>query len=66
MREYLDTMKPEELESFGHDAFTGSEQMLAHLHTIDLLAKYDKRAAWSEYLEFMETNFSGLSIQVHA
>lgn len=66
VREYIDTMKPEELEAFDHDAFSGPDQMMAALNTIDLLAKYDKNAAWKEYLNFMEANLSGMSIQFHA
>ena len=41
-------------------------EMMAALNTIDLLAKYDKNAAWNEYLNFMECNLSGMSIQFHA
>lgn len=66
VREYIEMMKPEELESFGHDVFSGPDQMLSALSTIDLLAEYDKNAAWKEYLNFMETNLSGMSIQFHA
>lgn len=66
VREYIDMIKPEELEAFGHDAFSGPDQMMAALNTIDLLAKYDKNAAWKEYLNFMECNLSGMSIQFHA
>ena len=66
VREYIDTMKPEELEAFGHDVFNGPDQMMAALNTIDLLAKYDKNAAWNAYLNFMECNLSGMSIQFHA
>ena len=66
VREYIDMMKPEELEAFGHDEFSGPDQMLAALNTIDLLAEYDKNAAWKEYLNFMDCNLSGMSIQFHA
>ena len=66
VREYIsDQMTPAELEAHGQDVFTGSERMLAHLRTIDLLAKYDKPAAWNEFLSFMDANLDGMSIVFH-
>ena len=62
VREHIDMMKPEELEAFGHDVFSGPEQMEAALDTIDKLAQYDRNTAWKAYLEFMDVNFSGMSI----
>lgn len=54
-REYIQKMKPEELQNFGHDAFNGKERMLA---------AYDWKAAQKAYLDFLECNLSGMSFEI--
>lgn len=66
VRDYImQTSAAELAKDFGHDECNGKEQMLAALRTIDLLAKYDEKAARQEYLSFMETNLAGMNIQLH-
>lgn len=62
VREYIDELKPAGLEAFGHDVFSGPEQMEAALDTIDKLAQYDQTAARKAYNDFMDVNFSGMAI----
>lgn len=64
--EYIvQTPAAELAKDFGHDETNCKEQMLAALRTIDLLAKYDEKAARQQYLNFMETNLAGMNIQLH-
>lgn len=61
----MQTPAAELAKDFGHDEVNCKEQMFAALRTIDLLAKYDEKAARQEYLNFMETNLAGMNIQLH-
>ena len=61
----MQTPAAELAKDFGHDEVNCKEQMFAALRTIDLLAKYDEKEARQEYLNFMETNLAGMSIQLH-
>lgn len=44
-REYINNMTEDELIEHGHNEFNGKDQMIAALHTIDLLAAHDNEAA---------------------
>ena len=47
----------------GHNEFNGKDQMLAALHTIDLLAAHDEEEARAVYHDFLESNLSGMSFE---
>ena len=56
-------MTDKDLEEFGHDTYGGKEQMFAALAAIDHLAVYNNYQAWDAYLQFMESNLSGVSFE---
>ena len=62
-REYINSMSEDELIEHGHNEFNGKDQMLAALHTIDLLAAHDEDEARAAYFDFMDNNLSGMSFK---
>ena len=64
-REHIAQMTGDQLAEFGHDPFSGKEQMTAALDTIDALAIYNEPAAWSAYSAFMDSNLSGMWFEFH-
>lgn len=64
-REHIAQMTGDQLAEFGHDPFSGPEQMTAALDTIDALAVYNEPAAWSAYSAFMDSNLSGVWFEFH-
>lgn len=62
-REYITGMTEDELIEHGHNEFNGKDQMLAALHTIDLLAAHDEDEARAVYHDFLESNLSGMSFK---
>lgn len=62
-REYISSMSEDELIEHGHNEFNGKDQMLAALHTIDLLAAHDEEEARAAYFDFMDNNLSGMSFE---
>ena len=62
-REYITGMTDDELIEHGHNEFNGQDQMLAALHTIDLLAAHDEEEARAAYFDFMDNNLSGMSFK---
>lgn len=60
-REYISSMSEDELIEHGHAKFNGKDQMIAALHTIDLLAAHDEEEARAAYHGFLESNLSGMS-----
>lgn len=60
-REYISSMSEDELIEHGHAKFNGKDQMIAALHTIDLLAAHDEEEARAAYHGFLESNLSGTS-----
>lgn len=62
-REYINSMSEDELIEHGHTVFSGKDQMLAALHTIDLLAAHDEEEARAVYFDFTDTNLSGMSFE---
>lgn len=62
-REYITGMTEDELIEHGHNEFNGQDQMLAALHTIDLLAAHDEDEARAVYHDFLESNLSGMSFE---
>lgn len=64
-REHIAQMTEDQLAEFGHDPFSGPEQMTAALDTIDALAVYNEPAAWSSYSAFMDSNLSGMWFEFH-
>lgn len=62
-REYISSMSEDELIEHGHNEFNGKDQMLAALHTIDLLAAHDEEEARAAYHDFLESNLSGTSFE---
>lgn len=62
-REYINSMSEDELIEHGHSEFTGKDQMLAALHTIDLLAAHDEEEARAAYHDFLDNNLSGMSFE---
>ena len=64
-REHIAQMTGDQLAEFGHDPFSGKDQMTAALDTIDALAVYNEPAAWSAYSAFMDSNLSGMWFELH-
>lgn len=62
-REYINSMSEDELIEHGHNEFSGTGQMLAALHTIDLLAAHDEEEARAAYFDFMDSNLSGMRFE---
>lgn len=62
-REYISSMSEDEQIEHGHTVFSGKDQMLAALHTIDLLAAHDEEEARAAYFDFTDTNLSGMSFE---
>lgn len=62
-REYISSMSEDELIEHGHAKFNGKDQMIAALHTIDLLAAHDEEEARAAYFDFMDNNLSGMSFK---
>ena len=60
-REYISSMSEDELIEHGHAKFNGKDQMIAALHTIDLLAAHDEEEARAAYHGFLESNLAGMS-----
>ena len=63
-REYINSMTEDELIEHGHNEFNGKDQMIAALHTINVLATYNEAAAKRAYFCFMENNLSGMSFEI--
>lgn len=63
-REYINNMTEDELIEHGHNEFNGKDQMIAALHTINVLATYNEAAAKRAYFCFMENNLSGMSFEI--
>ncbi len=63
-REYINNMTEDELIEHGHNEFNGKDQMIAALHTINVLATYNEAAAKQAYFCFMENNLSGMSFEI--
>lgn len=63
-REYINNMTEDELIEHGHNEFNGKDQMLAALHTIDLLAAHDEEEARAAYHDFLDNNLSGMSFGI--
>ena len=63
VREYISSMSEDELIEHGHAKFNGKDQMIAALHTIDLLAAHDEEEARAAYHDFLESNLSGMSFK---
>lgn len=63
-REYISNMTEDELIEHGHNEFNGKEQMIAALHTINVLATYNEAAAKQAYFCFIENNLSGMSFEI--
>lgn len=57
-------MTEDELIEHGHNEFNGKDQMIAALHTINVLATYNEAAAKRAYFCFMENNLSGMSFEI--
>lgn len=64
-RHYIVNMNDKDLEAFGHDICNGKDQMFAALDTIDHLAAFNNYQAWDAYIQFMESNLSGMSFEIH-
>lgn len=62
-REYISSMSEDELIEHGHAKFNGKDQMIAALHTIDLLAAHDEEEARAAYHDFLDNNLSGTSFE---
>ena len=62
-REYISSMSEDELIEHGHAKFNGKDQMLAALHTIDLLAAHDEEEARAACHDFLDNNLSGTSFE---
>lgn len=63
-REYINNMTEDELIEHGHNEFNGKDQMIAALHTIDLLAAHDEEEARAAYFDFLENNLSGMNFEI--
>lgn len=63
-REYINNMTEDELIEHGHNEFNGKDQMIAALHTIDLLAAHDEEEARAAYFDFLDINLSGMSFEI--
>ena len=63
-REYINNMTEDELIEHGHNEFNGKDQMIAALHTIDLLAAHDEEEARAAYFDFLDSNLSGMSFEI--
>lgn len=63
-REYINNMTEGELIEHGHDKFNGKDQMIAALHTIDLLAAHNEEEARAAYFDFMDSSLSGMSFEI--
>ena len=63
-REYINNMTEDELIEHGHNEFNGKDQMIAALHTIDLLAARDEEKASAAYFDFLDSNLSGMSFEL--
>lgn len=62
-REYISSMSEDELIEHGHAKFNGKDQMIAALHTIDLLAAHDEEEARAAYHDFLDNSMSGMSFE---
>ena len=63
-REYINNMTEDELIEHGHNEFNGKDQMIAALHTIDLLAAHNEEEARTAYFDFLDNNLSGMSFEI--
>ena len=63
-REYINNMTEDELIEHGHNEFNGKDQMIAALHTIDLLAAHDEEEVRAAYFDFLDSNLSGMSFEI--
>ena len=63
VREYINSLSENELIEYGHNEFDGKDKMFAALDTIDKLAAYNEEEARMAYLNFLEVNLGGLSIE---
>lgn len=63
VREYINSLSENELIEYGHNKFDGKDQMFAALDTIDKLAAYNEDEARMAYLNFLEVNLCGFSIE---
>lgn len=63
-REYINNMTEDELIEHGHNEFSGKDQMIAALHTIDQLAAHDEEEARAAYFVFLGNNLSGMSFEI--
>lgn len=63
-REFIAGLSRKELKDFGHDEINGADEMIAALHTIEQLVRYDNAAAWECYGDFMDANLCGMSFEI--
>ena len=63
-REYINNLTEDELIEHCHNEFNGKDQMIAALHTIDLLAAHNEEEARTAYFDFLDNNLSGMSFEI--
>lgn len=63
-RAFVEGLTDEQLKEFGHDDFSGRDQLADALDTIEKLAQLDNTTAWDCYTAFLESNLSGVHFVV--